>query len=394
MYIEDLIIALAMSQNLTINPYDLKLIHSFHDQISRGLGFTEKQELLSVKILKRQVLKLDSMFRTQISPFLENPIFRLPRRVVSASKKISIVPHTLYGKAIKAEFPYNEKMLTRIREEKSKLNYSQWDPEQKSWIFSLDEHSLSLLNKIAIEENFAVDAEFENYQNQIREIENNIEQYVPMVSFNDKKLEFLNISPKIAQPANSNIIENLFYARKLGIFTWDELIEETDEWKSTDTLVKKFLQTDPKGEFSINLEKNTIFSIKDIVKYLSPVLFVIPGGTELEKIEQSLDFLKTLGISNEEISVLFRLPTETGGKFNNFIRENNLNSPVTENTKVVFISSKVPKTLIEKKIKFNLVVNFNFYNIHYSIKNLLKWHHNVIHMMEKKQQRTFNFVDL
>ena len=394
MYIEDLIIALAMSQNLTINPYDLKLIHSFHDQISRGLGFTEKQELLSVKILKRQVLKLDSMFRTQISPFLENPIFRLPRRVVSASKKISIVPHTLYGKAIKAEFPYNEKMLTRIREEKSKLNYSQWDPEQKSWIFSLDEHSLSLLNKIAIEENFAVDAEFENYQNQIREIENNIEQYVPMVSFNDKKLEFLNISPKIAQPANSNIIENLFYARKLGIFTWDELIEETDEWKSTDTLVKKFLQTDPKGEFSINLEKSTISSIKDIVKYLSPVLFVIPGGTELEKIEQSLDFLKTLGISNEEISVLFRLPTETGGKFNNFIRENNLNSPVTENTKVVFISSKVPKTLIEKKIKFNLVVNFNFYNIHYSIKNLLKWHHNVIHMMEKKQQRTFNFVDL
>jgi hypothetical protein len=358
------------------------------------LGFTEKQELLSVKILKRQVLKLDAMFRTQISPFLENPTFRLPRRVVSASKKISIVPHTLYGKAIKAEFPYNEKMLARIREEKSKLNYSQWDPEQKSWIFSLDEHSLGLLNKIAIEENFAVDAEFENYQNQIREIENNIEQYVPMVSFNNEKLEFLNISPKIAQPTNSNIIENLFYARKLGIFTWDELVEETDEWKSTDTLVKKFLQTDPKGEFSINLEKNTIFSIKDIVKYLSPVLFVIPGGTELEKIEQSLDFLKTLGITNEEISVLFRLPTETGGKFNSFIRENNLNSPVTEKTKVVFISSKVPKTLIEKKIKFNLVVNFNFYNIHYSIKNLLKWHHNVIHMMEKKQQRTFNFVDL
>jgi len=394
MYIEDLIIALAISRNLAINPYDLKLIHSFHDQISRGLGFTEKQELLSVKILKRQVLKLDAIFGKQISPFLENPTFRLTRRIVSASKKISIVPHSLYGKAIKVEFPYNEEMLTRIRAEKSKLNYSQWDPEQKSWIFSLDEHSLGLLNKIAIEENFAVDGEFENYQNQIKEIENNIEQYVPMVSFNDKKLEFLNISPKISQPTNSNIVENLFYARKLGIFTWDELVEETDEWKSADTLVKKFLQTDPKGEFSINLEKNTIFSIKDIVKYLSPVLFVIPGGTELEKIEQSLDFLKTLGISNEEISVLFRLPTETGGKFNNFIRENNLNSPVNENTKVVFISSKVPKTLIEKKIKFNLVVNFNFYNIHYSIKNLLKWHHNVIHMIEKKQQRTLDFGNL
>jgi len=394
MYIEDLIIALAMSRNSAVNPYDLKLIHSFHDQISRGLGFTEKQELLSVKILKRQVSKLDIIFGTQISPFLENPTFRLPRRVVSASKRISIVPHSLYGKAVKAEFPYNEKMLTRIREEKSKLNYSQWDPEQKSWIFSLDEHSLSLLSKIAIEENFTVDEEFENYQNQIKEIENNIEQYVPMISLNGEKLEFLNISPKIAQPANSNIIENLFYARKLGIFTWDEAIENSEEWQSADPVVRKFLQTDPRGEFSINLEKTTISSIKDIVKHLSPVLFLIPGGTELEKMEQSLDFLKTIGISNEEVSVLFRLPNETGGKFNNFIRENNLNSPVTENSKAVFISSKVPKTIIEKKIKFNAVVNFNFYNIHYSIKNLLKWHHNVIHMMEKKQQRTLNFVDL
>jgi hypothetical protein len=180
----------------------------------------------------------------------------------------------------------------------------------------------------------------------------------------------------------------------LGIFTWDEAVEDSEEWKSADPLIKKFLETDPKGEFSINLEKTTISSITDIVKYLSPVLFVIPGGTELEKMEQSLDFLKTLGLSNEQVSVLFRLPTETGGKFNNFIRENNLNSPITENTKAVFISSKVPKTLIEKKIKFNSVVNFNFYNIHYSIKNLLKWHHNVIHMMEKKQQRTFNFGDL
>jgi hypothetical protein len=231
-------------------------------------------------------------------------------------------------------------------------------------------------------------------QDQIKEIENNIEQYIPMVAFNDKKLEFLNISPKIPQPTNTNIIENLFYARKLGIFTWDESIEETEEWMSADSAVKRFLQTDPKAEFSINLEKTTIYAIKDIIRHLLPVLIVIPGGTELEKVEQSVEFLKTIGISNEEMSVLFRLPSETGGKFNNFIREHNLNSPINETTKAVFISSKVPKTIIEKKVKFNSVVSFNFYNIHYSIKNLLKWNHNVIHMMEKKQQRTFNFVDL
>lgn len=394
MYIEDLIIALGSGRTSVVSPFDLKLIHSFHDQISRGLGFTLKQEILSVKVLQRHVLKLDLLFGRQISPFLENPTFRLTRRTVSSSKQFSIIPHVLYGKVIKAEFPYNENILTKIRQEKSKLNYSQWDPEQKSWIFSLDEHSLNLLGKIASDEDFTVDEEFENYQNQIKEIESNIEQYIPMVTFNDKKLEFLNISPKIPQPANSNIIENLFYARKLGIFTWHEAIEETEEWISADPAVKRFLQTDPKAEFSINLEKTTIYTIKDIVKHLLPVLIVIPGGTELEKVKQSMDFLKTMGISNEEMSVLFRLPSETGGKFNSFVKEHNLNSPIDNTTKVIFISSKVPKTIIEKKIKFNSVVSFNFYNIHYSIKNLLKWNHNVIHMMEKKQQRTFNFVDL
>ena len=390
MYIEDLIIALAISRNVSMNPYDSKLIYSFHDQISRGSGFTEKQELLSVKILKRQAAKLNSIFGKDILPFLENPGFRLTRRLVSSFKRISILTHPNFGKTIRVEFPFNESLLGRIREEKSQLNMAQWDAEQKSWIFSLDERSLTFLGRVAIEENFKVDEEFENYQNQIREIEGAIEQYIPMLSFNDKNLKFLNISEKIAQPVNSNIIENLFMARKLGIFTWDENIEETDEWKSADLSVKRFLQTDPGEVISVNLEETSIFSLKDIVKYMSPTLFVIPGGSEIEKLEKSLDFLKANEITNEEISVLFRLPTETGEKFNNFVREEKLNSSISEKTKAVFISSKVPKTILDKKIKFNCVVNFNFYNIHYSIKNLLSWHHNVIHMLENNKTRTLD----
>jgi hypothetical protein len=268
---------------------------------------------------------------------------------------------------------------------------AQWDAEQKSWIFSLDERSLTFLGRVAIEENFIVDEEFENYQNQIREIEGTIEQYIPMLSFNDKNLKFLNISEKIAQPTNTNIIENLFMARKLGIFTWDETIEETDEWKNADLAVRKFLQTDPGETISINSEENGIFPLNDIVKYMSPTLFVIPGGSEMEKLEKSLNFLKANDITNEEISVLFRLPSETGEKFNNFVREEKLNSSISEKTKAVFISSKVPKTILDKKIKFNCVVNFNFYNIHYSIKNLLNWHHNVIHMLDNNKTRTLDF---
>jgi hypothetical protein len=392
MYIEDLIIALAVSRNTSVNPYDQKIIYSFHDQISRGSGFTEKQENLSIKILKRQVAKLNSIFGKDISSFLENPSFRLTRRTIITTRHMSIQPNTTYGKVIKVEFAFNEGLLNKIRDAKNKLNYSNWDSEQKSWIFSLDERSLAFLINLAAEENFTVDDEFKNYQNQFNEIQKNIEHHIPMLSLVGEKLEFLNISPKIPQPTNSNIVENLFLARKFGILLWGDEIEQSEEWKNSNDVTKKFLQADPKDDFSLNLEENSIFSLADIVKYLSPVLFVIPGGTELEKLELSLDFLKSMEIPNEEISVLFRLPSETGGKFNNFVKEQKLNSPITENTKAVFISSKVPKTIIEKEVKFNSILNFNFYNIHYSIKNLLKWHHNVVCINEEKVQKALNFV--
>ena len=393
MYIEDLIIALT-SRNLTMNPYDSKLIYSFCDQISKGSGFTEKQQNLSVKILKRQVVKLNAILNQEISPFLENPVFKLTQRTVSAHKHMSIIPHLTLEKAIKVEFPFNDSLLSLIRSQKHKLNHCQWDSDQKSWIFSLDERSLTFLRTVAIAEHFTMDSEFEQYQTQIQDIENNIEQYIPMVGFDGKNLKFLNISSIIPQPSTSNIIENLFNARKFGIFTWDESVEDTSEWKNSTQIVKEFLQTDPRGEFNLNLEEHTIFSLGDIIKYLSPVLFVIPSGTELEKLKESMDFLKSVGVHSNEISVLFRLPNETGEEFNNYVRTENLNSPVDDLTKVVFISSKVPKTIIEKKIKFNCVINFNFYSIHYSIRNLIKWHHNVIHIVENSKQKVISFGNM
>ena len=348
MYIEDLITALVMNFRVSINPFDSNLIYSFHEQIARGSGFTEKQATVAVKILKRHVTKLKTLGFTDISQYLENPTYKLPLRTIMSYKRMSIIPHDVYGRVVKMEFPFNEALLARIRNEKMSLNYANWDPEEKSWIFSLDE------------------------------------QYVPMLSYDGKNLKFSNISPKIPQPTNSNILENLFNARKLGIFTWDENIQETDEWKNADSATKQFLQIAPDEEFSINLENTTIFSLKEIVQYMSPVLFVIPGGTEFEKLEMSHEFLKTLNINNEEISVLFRLPKDTGEKFNNFVKEQKLNSPISEKTKAVFISNKVPKPIIESGIHFNAIVSFNFFNIHYSIRNLLKWHSNVIQMTEKK----------
>ena len=390
MHIEDLIILLSV--RATINPYDEKLVMSFHDQISRGNGFTDKQAALAIKILSRQISKINQLLGQDATPFINNPTFRLSKRVINSNKRVTVVDYPQYTRAVKLEFPFNEDLVTKIRQGRASLNYAQWDKDEKSWFFSLDERSIEFLTENVISPDFFIDEEFKNYLDQVKEIKENFEKYVPTVKFKENSIIFENVSEKVPQPTTTNALESLFLARKAGIHTWDDSIDDVLQKNGLDPVVKKFLDTSPNENFEVLLEDTSFFSIKDIVQFLAPNIFVIPGGTELEKVEKSVELLKSIGVDNSEISILFRLPKETGEKFNNYVKTNQLNNPVTEKTKAVFISSKVPKTIIDPAIKFNSVVNFNFYSVHYTIREFLKNHHNVIHILDKKPQRNINFA--
>lgn len=390
MHIEDLIILIAT--RVQMNPFDSKLIYSFQDQIFRGNGFTEKQAALAIKILKRQKTKLDPIVGKDIGQFLENPSFRLSKRTVNSNKKLSVAPNGIYGKIIKAEFPFNEELVQNIRENRSKLNFAQWDKEEKAWLFSLDEKSIKFLMDYTKKFNFSYDDELHGYFEQIKDVEQNMEHFVPVLSMEENSFIFKNVSDLVPQPSTTDIFKALFEARKAGIHTWDDKIDSMLRHAGCEKAVLEFLDVSPSNPYEFSLENHSFFEIEKIIKYLTPCIFVIPGGSEYEKVELSLEVLKNAGVKTEEISVLFRLPKETGEKFNNFVRDSQLNNPVTDNTKAIFISSKVPKTIIEPKIKFNSVVNFNFYSVHYTIREFLKNHHNVVHVMEQKTQRSLNFA--
>jgi hypothetical protein len=390
MHIEDLIILAAT--RLQMNPFDSKLIYSFQDQIFRGNGLTEKQANIAIKILKRQKSKIDPIIGQDIDTFLENPSFRLSKRTVNLSKRLSVIENEVYGKAIKVEFPYNEQIVQLIREKRSTLHFAQWDKEEKAWILSLDERNLKLLVGIVNQHGFSFDQELENYFSKVKEIEDNFEKYVPMISFDGDSIVYKNISENVPKIQTNDPLLALFEGRKAGIHTWDDSVDAVIRKNGCEKVTLNFLNSAPDQSFEFYLEDHEFFEVSEVVKYLTPCIFVIPGGSELQKLELSLDLLKKVGIDNKEISVLFRLPKETGENFNNFIRSSELNNPITDQTKAIFISSKVPKTVIDANIKFNSVVNFNFYSIHYTIREFLKNHHNVIHVMEKKPQRSLNFA--
>lgn len=384
MEFETLISLLSTKCRSMINSWDINLIDSFNEQLSRGHALTEKQANLGLKILKRQVDKLNLVVGIDVTPYIESPTFKFPFKKINSTKKISIEHHSIHGKIIKVEFPYNDQILNKIREVKNKLSLAFWEKDLKYWVFSLDETSIQFLMTLVDSENFEYDEEFEKYIDQIRDIKNNMEKYVPTVTIENEKIKFLNVFEDLPQPETDDLLESIFLARKLGIFTWTNEVEHRLNRLDVDPLLKKFLNHTKSDSFVVNLQKHSVFSLRDIVKYLMPCLFLVPGGNEFDTTITIIDLLKGLGLDETEISVLFRLPSTTDHEFNDYVRENSLNSPLTDKTRAVLVSQKIPKPVYQSKIKFQCAVNFSDFNTHYTMRQYLSSYQNIIEISNGK----------
>lgn len=374
-----------------MNTFDLNVLINIQNQMMLSKNLTEKQGNLCVTILKRYEKKLSEHLGQDISIFLKNPQFKNPFRVSITEKTISVCDHPVLKRAARVKFFYDEKIIAKIREQKAKLNYSVWNDLEKSWFFSLDERTISFLSSLIDEYGFKPDQEFQDYVDQINEIKKNIEQYVPMVVKTDDGIKFVNISKYTPQNSSDDLIESLFLARKIGIQTWDETIEQELNEKITDEEVKKFLRSDPLTRHELFLDEKSLSSISNIVKHLYPCLVIMPDNTESYKISKIVDFFKSIGVTENEISVLFRLPTATGADFNNYVKNNHLNNLVSDQTKLVFIDSNIPKVILNPRINFNCVLNYKFYDAHFKLREFLRNQPNIIGILEKTPNRRFVF---
>lgn len=392
MFIEDLICKLYLTPG--VNSYDSQMIVSLSDQIYKGLGFTEKQSLLAIKLLKRYTGIVSGIVRTDVTSFLGNPTFKLGIRKINNNKRVSIVDHATWKRAIKVEFPFNEERVTAIRKNRDLLNLAVWDPEEKAWMFGLSEMSILFLSDMIFNDGFEVDDEFEKYARQVKNIVDNIESYVPMLHLIDGVPKYVNVPATVPSLASDSILSAVFEARKSGIFTWDESINQFLDHSDLDPVVKSFLTSDKDSSLEVDSAKEPVQCLADLVKYMQPCLFIIPGGSELVKTKLIYNFLKEQGYKEEEMSVLFRLPSETGKEFNNFVKNSGLNNPITDATKFVFVSIKLPKPVVKSKMKFQCVISLGRSNVHYTIREFFKNRQNLIYYCEKSKQKEFNFGNL
>ncbi len=385
MYIEQIISVSTF--RVKFNHYDLKIMESFFDQTTKGLGLTEKQSNIAVKILKRYLPQLNAIAGKDISSWLDNPIYKFGLRTITTVKNISVVKDDSGSKLVKVQFPYDDSLLNEIKKERGNFISAEWKPDEKCWKFLLQDQVVAFLAPWLLEKGFTADDEFKRYADQIEAITSKVENYVPMLSFVDGNAKIINAHSSVPQPTSNDIIEAIFKARRAGITIWDQSVEDELNTHPMNDVVKNFIKSEIVSPFSINLEENSILDLIPIINNLSPCIVTVPGGNELSKTKLALELLHAAGIDNGKISVLFRLPTETGSEFNNFVKDEKLNSPISDSTKVVFLSGKVPKPVFESTLKFNCVLNFNFYNVHYTLANFIKSQHNVINVLADKKQK-------
>lgn len=377
--------------NIPLQAIDKKIILSFLTQLRTGNSFTEKQGNLAVKIIKKYHKILTAHTGKNILTFCANPQFKYPFRVTSAVKKISIMNKNVegfLGKVVKVEFPYDQVFIDLIKSKKFELGQALWNKTERAWLFSLCERNIKFLNYLIVTEGFQADDEFLQYSKQIIEIVSTLDNHVPMVVMDKSFPTYKNASEYVPSMSAIDIVSALFEARRRGINTWSEEIEIFIK-NYQNSVTVDFLRSNSQDIFYVDSKIFEISSLEDIILNLKPLVVVIPGGSELEKTKMVFNFLKKIGINEKNISVLFRLSSESGKNFNNFVKQSDLNNPVNENTEIVFVSGKIPKPLIKSKKFFNAVINLGFENAHYTGKMFIDKHHNVIQYSEKPVQRNF-----
>lgn len=386
-YIEDLVLLLNNVSGL--NQWDNNIINSFAVQIFSNNGFTEKQAGLAVKILKKHSSKIYTLINQDVTALIDNPVFRLPYRVIDNKNKISIVNDDEWGKLIKFEFIYNEDIISKIKQERKNLNYVHWNNDEKAWFFSLDEPSIGFIGRIIDKKIFTVDENFTKYAQEINNIVEHMEQYVPMVILENNIPKYINKPEQIPDLTTTDITEAVFEARRYGITTWDDSISKL---VASPPVLSKFvnhLSTEP---IHINSIDYSLDSLKLVIKNLLPIMFIIPVGSELKNLTMLYNFLIKEGYTEDEMAVMFRLSNEQDKEFNEFVRNHRLNLPISDKTKFVFVSTKIPKTVFKSKIQFNCLFNLGYVDTHYTMREYMKNCQTVVYYTNKKPSKDRTLV--
>lgn len=405
MYIEDVITKVGTqwfySGNNTdfetfLRTKDFEIISNMSDQLASGDALTEKQANLALRILNKNSLAISDIvpdiFNTLVSPSWKYKFRVLPTlREISIKEVEETSPTPHKRTAITLSFPYDHSLVEEFKNRNYKthdIHRGSWNSRIKLWVFPLTEKNILYLGDKLLEMGFQASEDFLNYYNELVTARAEFEKHIPMLTYNHDKFEIVNGHPSIPQPDTESVAEALFFARKYGVTVWDETVDKMLTNHGND-VTRKILNSTKNDRVWVNHDEIQIDNFNDLVYYGGNILIVVPGGSEYALTKKWVEYLNRIGISNKEISVMFRLPNEQAN-FNTYVREQQLNNPVDENTRIVFVSTKITKPLVKSGIQFKTAINLGYYNyMHFTMSALMDSMSNLVfYSMKAPTERT------
>ena len=362
--VEDCIEILAGIQerngDFIIERSDYNLVTSLARQTFRGTAYTDRQcQLAKEKIVHYKTQYENNGYNIDVA--IEN--LRMPLREVDRSRWVKIVdsPDNILernqtdGPWLAVRFIFQKKLIGAIETIKNKLKDGVYDKQNKIHYFPLTEITVFEVISVFNEKNgFEVDEQIKDWYGKLMEMKNNKENYLPGIySLKLKNLHKKNFDyavSSIGEPNIDNLCRYYDQKDKFGLNHFDE----EDLHKSLrplTTLTQKIVNR-KKSQVQVSPKEYTIENIAETVLelYRFPLIIVL---TEKHCYSELVQFHKAFNgiIPNESCSVLFRLDNNPDGvEFNSYIRRNNLNNLVDNNTKIVYISNnKIPKPMLQSE---------------------------------------------
>ena len=328
---------------------DEVLMFSLGKQVLRQTALTDRQHELAKKKLLEYKEQFDVYGFDDFEKDLDS--LRMPIRSINRQKLISLkqINDKIY---IAVRFPFSKKMIKHIEFLQRLQPKKNYDSKTKTHLIDFSEKNLFEIVSKLKDCNFEVEEDVKEIYGILKIMDDDKENNAPGIyGFEIKNLHAKAIDyavTSIGEPNVDNLVAYKDRENLLGLKHFDN-VELQKAISNLQPLTKKIMQRTNSmifiddNEYTFN---NIVESVLELYRF--PLLIVLPKDKEYDILSHTYKSFKNI-IPNENISVLFRLDndSEEGRDFNQFVKKNELNSPLDNSTKIVYISSnKIPKPLI------------------------------------------------
>jgi len=363
-------------------------------------AYTEKQGYLAVSLLKRYHT-LFQKFGIDLTNLLNSPVYREPFRVIDYRKTIRTYEDE-DKKWIELKFSYDKKLIELVRTLKHKKTGEMvpmvYEGEQRLWRISHTEVTAYYCTLIAVRYNFEIlDEELlEDY----REIKKEKLLYKPTVAkLINGKVQLQNAPENLRQWWKENCLDKDFILQ-CDALKQLEIVNNIDVGLTEKSTLADRIAVNKQRQIWIDRQD---WSKKDIIRslqHLDSLPALVMTGSEFSSFKEVKEVLEwkdafiNCGIQPNQIAWGFTLEDAPDwrkhnrkeqtylGDFDPYpselsdsVREelyhkwcevrddSNASKYIDQNTKIIFVRSKIPRTLIKSKIK--LKTAFTILNSHY-----------------------------